>query len=80
MRVDGEIREQGVRFIRLMKDDVKVTLVEEGSISNFREHRTTNSVKDLLILEPRKKMSKVWLIAVGENNRLQLWECRRAMS
>jgi hypothetical protein len=80
MRVEGETREQGMRFLRVMKEDVKVTVVEEGSISNFREHITTNSVKEILLLEPRKKMSKVWIVAIGENNKLQLWECRRAMS
>lgn len=53
-----------------MKEDVKVTIVEEGSISNFREHITTNSVKEIILLEPRKKMSKVWVIAIGENNKL----------
>jgi hypothetical protein len=39
-----------------------------------------NSVKEILLLEPRKRMSKLWAILIGENNRLQLWEIRRAMS
>ncbi|CAD8153886.1 unnamed protein product [Paramecium pentaurelia] len=76
----GDQKEQGLRFLRMMKDDSKLSLVEEGSISNFRDLGVQNSVKDLIILEPRKKMSKIWVLAVGENNKLQLWEVRRAMS
>jgi hypothetical protein len=53
-----------------MKDDPKLSLIEEGSISNFRDLGVQNSVKDLIILEPRKKMSKIWVIAIGENNKL----------
>lgn len=33
----NETREQGLRFLRLMKDDPKQSLVDEGAISNFRE-------------------------------------------
>jgi len=53
-----------------MKDDPKMSLIDEGSISNFRDLGNQNSVKDLVILEPRKKISKIWCIAVGENNKL----------
>lgn len=57
--------------MRMMRDDIKLTIVEEGALSNFREvGQTLNSVKDVLLLEPRKKMSKLWAVMVGDNNKL----------
>jgi hypothetical protein len=53
-----------LRFIRLMYDETKLTLIEEGACSNFHDSNN-NSVKEILLIEPRKLMSKIWIVAVG---------------
>ena len=55
--------------MRIMRDEARVTLVEEGALSNFK-CSTNNSVKEVLVIEPRKRMNKIWVVLAGANNKL----------
>lgn len=62
----SDTREQGIRFLRVMREDTRLSLVEEGALSNFRDGgSTSNSVQELIIVEPRKRMSRLWLVVLG---------------
>ena len=63
-----------LRFLRMVDNSNRLT--DEGEVETFTEHLGNNSVRDLILLEPRKKRKTVWALTFGTNHKIKFWELR----
>lgn len=53
---------------------------EEGTIEIYNESNRNNSVKDMILLEPRKKKRIIYVITFGAQHKIKLWEIKSAFT
>lgn len=75
MRVDDteDFKDGHVRVLRTAANNIRLT--EEAILPIFSES-VNNTVKDMILIEPRKKQRVVWLLTFGGEHRIKLWELR----
>jgi hypothetical protein len=53
---------------------------EEAEIEIFSEHAGANTVKEIILLEPRRKRKIAWIVAFGTNHKIRLYEIKAAFT
>lgn len=55
-------------------------LTEDAALPIYDEHSGNNSVKEIIIIEPRVKQRVLWVITFGSTHKIKLWEFRSAFT